>query len=340
MRNALSADRISSDDSRLRANWRAVHAFNRVTSNEINKKMKTLIRSINRSPLRCGFFTLAIALCWFALSPPLKAAIAQASVAQVETQHWELTRWTLSPPGSTIPPWVPVRLLPILPAIITWRLVLGRFKATPLASKHGHWGGGAQPTTYGNFNMAIGFRVVFMNTTGSRNSGVGAAALRNNDRFGQYRHWFHCDEENTTGDLTRPLVPMRSGKTQPAELNVAVGDSALTSFNGTDAGIDGANTALGSIALTALTSGYENMAVGRRALQFATSGNNNIAVGGVPAMALPRAMAIPFSAPKPAQTTASGRIITLFFSASQVIPMPGDPDNRSLYWSTFVACTP
>src|SRR5256886_16659662 len=36
--------------------------------------MKTLIRSINRSPLRCGFFTLAIALTWFALSPPLKAA--------------------------------------------------------------------------------------------------------------------------------------------------------------------------------------------------------------------------------------------------------------------------
>src|SRR2546423_2054263 len=36
--------------------------------------MKLLIRSINRSPLRCGFFTVAIALTWFALSPPLKAA--------------------------------------------------------------------------------------------------------------------------------------------------------------------------------------------------------------------------------------------------------------------------
>src|SRR5436190_2962784 len=37
------------------------------------EKMKNLIRRINRSPLRCGFFTLAIALTWFALSPPLKA---------------------------------------------------------------------------------------------------------------------------------------------------------------------------------------------------------------------------------------------------------------------------
>src|SRR5215470_3818724 len=35
--------------------------------------MKTLISSINRSPLRCGFFTMTIALCWLALSPPLKA---------------------------------------------------------------------------------------------------------------------------------------------------------------------------------------------------------------------------------------------------------------------------
>jgi hypothetical protein len=40
---------------------------------QINNKMKTLIKSTNRSPLRCGFLTLAIALCWFALSPPLKA---------------------------------------------------------------------------------------------------------------------------------------------------------------------------------------------------------------------------------------------------------------------------
>src|SRR6476659_5633675 len=40
--------------------------------------MKTLTRSINRSPLRCGFFTLAISLCWLALSPPLKAQCPSA----------------------------------------------------------------------------------------------------------------------------------------------------------------------------------------------------------------------------------------------------------------------
>src|SRR5262249_16906966 len=35
--------------------------------------MKNLINSINRSPFCCGFFPLAIALSWFAFSPPLKA---------------------------------------------------------------------------------------------------------------------------------------------------------------------------------------------------------------------------------------------------------------------------
>jgi len=60
--------------------------------------------------------------------------------------------------------------------------------------------------------------------------------------------------------------------------NVAVGDDALTSFNGTTAS-DGANTAVGSIALTAETSGEKNVAVGRRALGSLTGGSNNVAVG-------------------------------------------------------------
>ena len=40
--------------------------------------MKNLIISINRSPLRSGFFTLTVALCWFALSPLLKAQCPSA----------------------------------------------------------------------------------------------------------------------------------------------------------------------------------------------------------------------------------------------------------------------
>src|SRR4029077_19936382 len=55
-------------------------------------------------------------------------------------------------------------------------------------------------------------------------------------------------------------------------------DSALAAFNGTT-GTDGANTALGSIALNALTSGQENVVVGRRALETITSGSNNVVMG-------------------------------------------------------------
>ena len=89
------------------------------------------------------------------------------------------------------------------------------------------------------------------------------------------------------------------------------------------------NTALGSIALTALTEGFQNTAVGRRALEFLTAGNNNVAVGGVPAMASPRAVAIPLSAPKPAPLhRVPGRIIILFFSASRGDSNATNPDGR------------
>ena len=36
--NAPLGSRIPADDSRLRASWRAVHAFNRVNSNQMNKE--------------------------------------------------------------------------------------------------------------------------------------------------------------------------------------------------------------------------------------------------------------------------------------------------------------
>ena len=113
-----------------------------------------------------------------------------------------------------------------------------------------------------NFNLAIGFRVAFQNTTGRHLTGIGAAAMRN----------------NTTGEFNTAIGAAAFFNNTTSANNVAVGDSALTAFNGTTAG-DGANTALGSIAFNALTSGQENVAVGRRALEFLTSGNNNVAMG-------------------------------------------------------------
>src|SRR5437762_5355363 len=105
-------------------------------------------------------------------------------------------------------------------------------------------GAGALLVDNGGENTAVGAGALFSNTTGSDNTAVGAFALFNSTTSG---------------------------------INVAVSDSALVSFNGTTA-FDGANTALGSIALSAETSGEENVAVGRRALESLVSGSNNVAV--------------------------------------------------------------
>ena len=148
-------------------------------------------------------------------------------------------------------------------AIITWRLVLGRFTATPLATLTWPLGRRRSANNNANFNLAIGFRVGFMNTTGSHLTGIGAAAMRN----------------NTTAGFNTAIGADALRENTISEANVALGDSALSSYNGTNPGIDGFNTALGSIALTALTSGFQNTAVGRRALEFLTAGNNNVAVG-------------------------------------------------------------
>ena len=84
-------------------------------------------------------------------------------------------------------------------------------------------GAEALANSNGNFNMALGFRTLFMNT-GSRNSGVGAAALRNNTTA----------SDNTAIGSTA----MRENTT--GENNTAIGSGALTNLNGGDR-----NTAIG-----------------------------------------------------------------------------------------------
>ncbi len=262
--NAPLRSRIPADDSRLRASWRAVHAFNRATSNEINKKMKTPIGSINRSPLRCGFFTLAIALCWFALvqntqavNPPPDGGYPGANTAEGTDALFDLTSGIAN---------TAVGFNALHDNTTgTHNTAIG---ASALASNTtGNFnmaiGTDALRDNTSNFNLAIGFRVLFLNTTGNHLTGIGAAAMRN----------------NTTASFNTAIGADALRENTISEANVAVGDSALTNYNGTNPGIDGFNTALGSIALTALTSGFQNTAVGRRAMESLTDGDNNTSVG-------------------------------------------------------------
>jgi hypothetical protein len=147
----------------------------------------------------------------------------------------------------------------------------------------------------GNNNVATGFNTLFSNTSGNNNTGNGFRTLNFNNGDDNTATGFNALYNNRTGvdntatgsqALLHNFAASNNTGTgfqalfnnTTSELNVAVGDFALASFNGTTV-TDGANTALGSIALTAETSGQENTAVGRRALESLTAGSNNTAVG-------------------------------------------------------------
>ena len=228
--------------------------------------MKSLIGSINRSPLRCGFFTMTIALCWFALSPPLKAVDCPSTcTAAGGNTGLGVNALTSVNPGAG-----GINNTAVGTNALTadtggfYNVAVGSGALANNISGNFNMAIGAEALNQNNanFNLAIGFRVAFQNTIGNHLTGIGAAAMRN----------------NTTAGFNTAVGADALRENTSTELNVAVGDSALTSFNGT-AATDGANTALGSIALVTLTSGQENVAVGRRALENSTSGSNNTSLG-------------------------------------------------------------
>jgi trimeric autotransporter adhesin len=240
--------------------------------------MKTLIRSNSRSPLRCGFFTLAIALCWIALSPPTKAQCPSNCSNDSNT----------SVGNNALPATIGFNNTAVGSAALnadttgSFNVAIGggALQSNTTGQQNMAIGAEALLNSNGNFNMGIGFRTLFTNTTGSRNSGVGAAALRNNTTASDNTAIGSTAlRENTTGEFNTAVGSNALNANTTSSDNVAVGDSALAVYNGTNLGIDGFNTALGSIALSALTEGFQNTAVGRRALEFVTTGNNNVAVG-------------------------------------------------------------
>jgi len=229
--------------------------------------MKTLIRSLNRSPLRSGFFILAIALSCFALSPVLKAADCPTFCDGGVGGNTALGNNALdsvnSGGGGINNTAVGFNALTSnTTGFYNVAIGSGALQNNTTGRFNMAIGAEALQANNSNFNLAIGFRTLFQNTTGNHLTGIGAAAMRGNTTAG-FNTAIGADamRENTT-----------------TSFNCAVGDGALTAFNGTTA-TDGANTGLGSISLNALTSGEENVAVGRRSLEFLTGGSNNTVVG-------------------------------------------------------------
>jgi len=209
---------------------------------------------------------MTIALCWFALSPPLKAVDCPSTcTAAGGNTGLGVNALTSVNPGAG-----GINNTAVGTNALTadtggfYNVAVGSGALANNISGNFNMAIGAEALNQNNanFNLAIGFRVAFQNTIGNHLTGIGAAAMRN----------------NTTAGFNTAVGADALRENTSTELNVAVGDSALTSFNGT-AATDGANTALGSIALVALTSGQENVAVGRRALENSTSGSNNTSLG-------------------------------------------------------------
>src|SRR5512132_317452 len=114
-----------------------------------SKQMKTLpmLTSISRSPLRCGFFILPIALCCFALSPAIEAGCPSlggcvgANTAVGDNALFNVTTGV-------------------------WNVGVG-FQAL-------------FNDTTGNQNTAIGYQALFFNVSGDHSTAIGGQALQDN----------------------------------------------------------------------------------------------------------------------------------------------------------------
>jgi trimeric autotransporter adhesin len=125
-----------------------------------------------------------------------------------------------------------------------------------------------------NFNLAIGFRVGFMNTIGNRLTGIGAGALFHNTS-GSSNTSFGADAlfSNTTGSTNTAYGFAALLSNTVGGESTAVGGSALLNSIG-----DG-NTAYGFNALVNNTTGDANVALGGDAGSNATTGSNNVYIG-------------------------------------------------------------
>ena len=167
-----------------------------------------------------------------------------------------------SPPGSTIPPWVPMRLRDDTTG--GYNVAVGDAALANNTTGNFNMAIGAEAliNNTANFNLAIGFRVAFMNTTGNHLTGIGAAALRNNTTA-SYNTAIGADalRENTTGENNTAIGADALAKTSTATRTRL---PVLKRFIATPAA--GANTANGYQALRKNTNGHYNTAIGASAL--------------------------------------------------------------------------
>ena len=229
-----------------------------------------------------------------ACRPPPDGGYPGANTAEGDNALLEPT-----PAGSTIPPWVTDALTrTILPAVINVAVGSGALASNITGSFNMAIGTEALTNNNANFNLAIGFRVGFMNTTGNHLTGIGAAALRNNTTAGfntaigadahagehyrrrQHGHWCRCAHGYNIVDGSNTAVGRQALENNDSDNNAALGSGALQdNVDGTD------DTAVGFQAMQFNVSAFTNAALGTFAAQNNDSSGAgtavfNTAVGG------------------------------------------------------------
>jgi hypothetical protein len=128
--------------------------------------------------------------------------------------------------------------------------------------------------TTGSRNTATGNAALGINTTGNDNTAIGSGALFFNDADGNTAIGADTLSDNMTGSGNTAAGVIALANNTAGNSNTAYGGAALFSNN-----IGAENTAVGAAALELNTSGGRNIAIGYRAGINVTTANNVICVG-------------------------------------------------------------
>jgi hypothetical protein len=217
-------------------------------------------KSIDRSPLRLGFFLITLALACFALAPTAEAQLSP-------------------PPDGGYPNQNTAEGTDALFSLT----VGGDNTAIGTNALYNNWGGNRNTATgswalysntYGYENTAIGNLALVTNTTGGENTALGASALQNNAADNSTAVGAYALYSNTTGDSNSASGAYALYTNTTGNFNAATGTGAL--LNNTTGGW---NTANGMNALISNTTGDFNTASGQGALSANSIGGANVATG-------------------------------------------------------------
>src|SRR6266567_3256316 len=131
----------------------------------------------------------------------------------------------------------------------------------------------------GQFNTAVGFAALKLDTTGAHNTAVGGQALLNNNGSFNTAVGENALVKNTTGSQNMALGQGALANNKTGGVNTAMGYQALNANTTINGQSGNANVAVGTQALFFNTTGFSNTAIGYLALYGNTTGINNIALG-------------------------------------------------------------